>query len=377
MNWFAGNITSPPPLGNRTQGNGRPFGTSTYIPRDYSAQKDHQDSDQGSPARMKSPPAPFFSNSPDEQGRNAGGGSWRDQTRKEPVRPVRERKPGDEGFDNNTGRVIPERRVELAKTKKPVKITKTDKLHPEREGRADGAGTKGDSNRGPDEDDDDNKEKRIVVSQSPQDMRDSSRDVSNTPPNAFAGAEYQGEDTSRIASSSSAATGAPMHQGAPAGSETRSNASSVVCRFYAKGACIFGAKCQNIHSGSGGNRPPITRPPTAGNEDVAEIEDDQDGGTGRADRVEKRAGRGKERPGRDGGRETTGRGRGGRGVKRTPFPAPSTSPSNGGAQTSPPSWTEGAAPASAPAPASDVPVSASASASVAAVPSASDTPHNP
>jgi hypothetical protein len=362
--WFAGNITSPPPLGNRTQGNGRPFGSSPYIPRDYSAPRDIQDSDPGSPGQRKSPTGQFYSNSPDEHARNAGGGTWRDQTRKEPVR---ERKPGDDRFDNNAGRGNSERRVELAKVKKPIKITKSDKLHPEREGRADGAGTKGDTSRGADDDDD---EKRVVASQAPEDNRDSSRDNSNAPTSAFAGGDYPVEDTGRTASSSSAATGSPMHQGAPSGAETRSNASSVVCRFYAKGLCIFGAKCQNIHSGSGGNRPPLNRPPTTGNEDGTEIED---GGAGRGDRVEKRAGRGKERPGRDGGREMSGRGRGGRGVKRGPFPAPSTSPSNGGAHMSPSPWTEDSAPTPAPAPASD----ASTSVSVSAAPSASDTPHDP
>jgi CCCH-type zinc finger len=281
--------------------------------------------------------------------------------RRDPVRGGERRNDEDyEGRRDGQGpmkmNVNTDRRAEPPRGKKVVKAPRQDKPQSEREGRADGSGGVGDSRGAGEEHEDRERESgenvRPRPSEFPLDSRDSSSEAAFTPlPSSSLVADSGEGNSSPIPSSSSALpTGsAPLE-----GSETKSSASAVVCRYYSKGMCMFGSKCDYIHSGVGGSKP-LSRTPTQ--EEGAVRDDGQDAGSVRGDRVDKRdrapgtvAGRGK-------GRESsTGRGRGGRGVKKTISALPIASSSDGSDPPAP------ATAASSAAPAAHAPISSGAGA---------------
>lgn len=211
--------------------------------------------------------------------------------------------------------VSADRRAEAARGKKFVKPPRQDKLQSEREGRSDWAGGAGDS-RGAVEDLEDREggeSSRPRPSEFPLDSRDSSSEAPFTPLLSSSLVADSAEGISPPIPSSSSALPSGSGQAPLDGSENRS---SNLCRYFSKGMCKFGSKCDYSHSGAGGGKL-LSRTPTQ--EEGAAREDGQDVGSLRGDRVDKR-----ERapgalagPGRGKGRESSsGRGRGGRGVKK-------------------------------------------------------------
>lgn len=268
--------------------------------------------------------------------------------RRDPVRGGERRNDEDyEGRRDGQGplkmNINTDRRAEPPRGKKVMKATRQDKPQSEREGRADGAGGAGEEHEDREREGGENTRSR--PSEFPLDSRESSSEATFTPlPSSSLVADSVEGNPPPIPSSSSAlpSGSAPLD-----GSETRSSASAVVCRYYSKGMCMFGSKCDYIHSGVGGSKP-LSRTPTQ--EDGAARDDGQDAGSVRGDRVDKRdrapgaaAGRGK-------GRESSsGRGRGGRGVKKMISALPIASSTDG---SDPP-----AATASSAAPVTHTPIS--------------------
>lgn len=271
--------------------------------------------------------------------------------RRDPVRGGERRNDEDyEGRRDGQGpikiNVNTDRRAEPPRGKKVLKAPRQDKPQSEREGRADGAGEEHE-----DRERESGENARPRPSEFPLDSRDSSSEATFTPvPSSSLVADSVEGNSAPIPSSSS---GLPSGSGPLEGSETRSSASAVVCRYYSKGMCMFGSKCDYIHSGVGGSKP-LSRTPTQ--DEGAARDDGQDAGSVRGDRVDKRdRAPGTVPGGRGKGRESnSGRGRGGRGVKKMTSVLPMTSSSDG---SDPPPAAAAPAAASSAAPAAHAPIS--------------------
>lgn len=239
-----------------------------------------------------------------------------------------------------------ERRVESVRAKKPAKSLKHDKLHPEREGRADSAvnGAGQGDEMGEREVGDGGEGERQALGGS-HEGGDSSLPFPSSFPSDIRVRDRDREDHSAQSTSNIRATSslvAESNENEPhsnmntntssvsyqEGTETRSS-TSMNCRYFSKGHCVFGSKCHFIHSGLGGK--------VSSNIPMNQERDPRDGGEeaegSRGERGDKNnrvlPGRGKDRG--VGGREgnVSGRGRGGRGPKKQSNSAPGSSNDEG------------------------------------------------
>ena len=272
-----------------------------------------------SPTRRKGPPAQFISTSPDRENSNADSNSRFGDSSDEFG------EMADKGGANEEEIGTDESNLKMnnaaMKSKKGIKNLRTAGRDG---GRGDGWRGSGVGGRGRGRDD----ERRSLGGHEGSGGRGEAMKI--PPPTYFASYHRDKEnDTSANTVQSPGAVTSATESDRDRGESMRSssaaagvNMDGAVCRFYSKGFCRFGSDCNNLHTG------PVVKSlnrPRADSAPEGEMEaDDNPRRRLELDRREKGAqpGRGwsaREGGGRDAGRESKGRGRGGRRPHTTSF----------------------------------------------------------